>query len=227
MDTLKQKRLSSRRKRTWQFTAGFLIALGLVLAASAILLLIHDRSTEPQPPANVLQSTNVPSSKKPPQAIINSYSVAPDLPKYISIPAINLSKARIIQLGLMKNNEIATPNNIYDAGWYNGSTKPGQNGAMFIYGHVSSWTADGVFYNLKKLQVGDKITITRGDNKKFTYQVVGSKIYDYKKVDMNRVLAPVKPGKPGLNLMTCTGQIIKGASGFNERLVVLTSLVSS
>lgn len=217
---------SPRRNRRQQFIARLLIVLGLILAAVAVLLLIHNHSAEPQPPAGAMQSTNAPSSKKPPQAAVNSYNVAPDLPKYISIPSINISKTRIIQLGLMKNNEIATPNNIFDTGWYNGSAKPGQAGAMFIYGHVSSWTADGVFYNLKKLRLGDKIIITRGDNKKFTYQVNALKIYAHDKVDMNKVLAPSDTSKPGLNLMTCTGQVIKGTSEFSERLVVFTSLAN-
>jgi LPXTG-site transpeptidase (sortase) family protein len=127
----------------------------------------------------------------------------------------------------MKSGQIAVPDNIYDTGWYDGSSKPGQPGAMFIYGHVSSWTADGVFYNLKKLKTGDQIIVTRGDNTTFTYQVSLTKIYPYNNVDMNTVLAPVNPAKPGLNLMSCTGQVIKGTSEFNERLVVFTSLISS
>jgi LPXTG-site transpeptidase (sortase) family protein len=115
---------------------------------------------------------------------------------------------------------------IYDAGWYNASAKPGQDGAMFIYGHVSSWQANGAFYNLKKLTAGDTITITRGDNATFTYKVVSSKIYPKDDVDMNAVLAPVDASKPGLNLMTCTGTVIKGTSEFSDRLVVFMSLVS-
>jgi sortase A len=98
---------------------------------------------------------------------------------------------------------------------------------MFIYGHVSSWTADGVFYNLKKLVTGDDITITRGDNQTYTYKVVRSEVYPYNNVPMNTVLSPSNPKVPGLNLMTCTGSVIKGTSEFNERLVVYTNLVTS
>jgi len=129
-----------------------------------------------------------------------------------------------VQLGLTGSNQVATPDNIYDTGWYNGSAKPGQSGAMFIYGHVSSWTADGVFFNLKRLKVGENITITRGDNTTYTYQVVSSKIYPYNNVNMQEVLSPINASKPGLNLMTCTGSLIKGTSEFSERLVVFTSL---
>ena len=98
---------------------------------------------------------------------------------------------------------------------------------MFIYGHVSSWTADGAFYNLKKLHSGNTVTIIRGDNRAYMYRVVSSKIYPYDNVDMNQVLAPINAKVPGLNLMTCTGQVIQGTSEFNERLVVFTELVSS
>jgi hypothetical protein len=44
---------------------------------------------------------------------------------------------------------------------------------------------------------------------------------------MKQVLSPINPNKPGLNLMTCTGHVMKGTSEFSERLVVFTSLVSS
>jgi LPXTG-site transpeptidase (sortase) family protein len=210
----------------WLWPAAFIV-VGLLLGMATIVTVIHNRQTEPKPPLGSSLSGPAPSSVKPKPEAIASYSVPPADPKYLTIPAIRVTKARIVQLGLMKNNEIAVPDNIYDAGWYKGSVKPGQKGAMFIYGHVSNWTAHGMFYSLKKLEAGDKIIVTRGDNKTFIYQVNATRIYPYDKVDMSQVLAPTNADKPSLNLMTCTGQIIKGTSEFSERLVVFTSLVSS
>ena len=205
------------------------MALGLIvvgaigLVASAWLY-----ARQPRPPKQASVAVGLPpSSVKPSAKVVASYTVAPDLPKYIAIPAIKLAPARVIRLGRLASGEITTPGNIYDTGWYEDSAKPGQAGAMFIFGHVSSWTANGVFHDLKKLQPGDKITITRGDDKQFTYQVVSTKIYPYNQVDMHAVLSPISAGKPGLNLMTCTGELIKGTSEFNERLVVFTSLVTN
>ena len=172
-------------------------------------------------------SDNAPSSVKPSQQAIDTYKVAPELPKYIRIPTINVPKTRVMQLGLLKNNQIAAPNNIYDAGWYRDSTKPGQHGAMFMYGHVSSWSANGIFYDLKNLKPGDYVTVERGDGKSYTYAVNMSKTYPADKVDMHAVLAPTEAGKPGLNLMTCAGQLKKGSSEFSERLVVFTTLIES
>jgi hypothetical protein len=42
---------------------------------------------------------------------------------------------------------------------------------------------------------------------------------------MDQVLVPANANKPGLNMMTCTGEVIKGTSEFNERLVVYANLV--
>jgi len=207
--------------------AVLLIAVGLVLALVAVMMLVDQHKTKPKPPPGALTSKSAPSSVKPKPQAVASYSVPATDPKYITISAIGVSRTPILKLGLTASGAIAVPDNIYYTGWYDGSVKPGQNGAMFIYGHVSSWTADGVFYNLKKLIAGDKITITRGDNTIYTYQVVSSKVYPYNNVPMNTVLVPVRSNTPGLNLMTCTGKVIAGTSEFNERLVVYTSLVAS
>ncbi|HSX36820.1 MAG TPA: sortase [Patescibacteria group bacterium] len=209
-----------------------LISFGLVIIGAGVI----DYLSQPVAPpvvkavahaaAKAVHVQGAPSAVKPSATAVANYTVAPDLPKYVSIPSIGVATARVIQLGLSGNGQIATPDNIYDTGWYNGSAKPGKQGAMFIYGHVSSWQANGVFYNLKKLRPGDYVTITRGDNTTYTYQVVTSKTYPYNNVDMDEVLSPIDASTPGLNLMTCTGQVMAGTSEFSERLVVFTKLVS-
>jgi sortase A len=204
-----------------------LIAIGVIMAIIATLILIYNHNKIPKAPPGALTSKSAPSSVKPAPKVVATYSVPPTNPKYITIPAIGVTNTPILRLGLTSGGAIAVPDNIYETGWYDGSSLPGQPGAMFIYGHVSSWTSNGVFYNLKKLKDGDTVTITRGDNKTFTYQVVSTKVYPYNNVPMNTVLAPAQSGTPGLNLMTCTGQVIRGTSEFNERLVVFTNLVSS
>ena len=201
-------------KKSWG-----LISLGVVVVAAGVLVLVYHSA---RPSESVAVAT--PSSVKPSQQAVDNYATAPDTPKYIDIPAINVAKTRVVGLGLTKADQIAVPNNIYDTGWYVGSAKPGQSGAMFIYGHVSSWTAEGIFYNLQKLRPGDTIVITSGANKQFTYRVASSRVYPYNQVPMQTVLAPVNPRSPGLNLMTCTGQLIKGTSEFTQRLVIYASL---
>jgi LPXTG-site transpeptidase (sortase) family protein len=208
------------------FVAVFLLTLGVAGLAVSLFLYVHKPTVNKIDTSSpTVDANSIPSSAKPTRQAVANYSVPPANPKYIAIPAIHVANTPVIKLGLQGNGAIATPNNIYLTGWYDASSKPGQKGAMFIYGHVSSWTANGVFYDLKNLHVGDAITITRGDNTTYTYKVLSSKTYPYNKVDMSRVLSPVEPNKPGLNLMTCTGKLIKGTSQFDQRLVVFTTLV--
>jgi sortase (surface protein transpeptidase) len=95
---------------------------------------------------------------------------------------------------------------------------------MLIDGHVSSWTAHGIFYGIKNLIPGDIIKIQRGDGTVFVYNVVRSQVYQSGNVDMTSAMSPVTPGQPGLNLITCTGDVIPGTSEFNERIVVYATL---
>lgn len=196
----------------------------LVIVAGLILVLKTGKSHPPIPPSTTA-NLQMPKSVKPSQNEIDNYHVTPDLPRYIFIPSIGVAKTRVIKLGLEKNNQIASPDNIYDVGWYSGSAKPGQAGAVFMYGHVSSWTANGTFYNLKKLKQGDEIIILRGDGKTLTYQVRQLKIYPANSVDMQAALSPIDSSVQGLNLMTCTGKVIPGTSEFNQRLLVFASRI--
>lgn len=165
-----------------------------------------------------------PSTVKPSTSAVGNYVVGPTMPRYLNIPKLGVH-ARVLSLGITKSGALATPNNVFDTGWYNESSLPGQPGAMLIDGHVSSWTAHGVFYGLKNLQPGDEIQVERGDGTTFNYQVVKSQTYDSSSVDMNAAVNPVTPGKPGLNLITCTGQVKPGTSEFNQRIIVFASQV--
>ncbi len=222
--TTAKKPVDKKVKRSKLLYRGLLF-VSVVLIFTGLFLIVSHKNVY-SPPHKIAQQQKGPSANKPSKMVVDNYVVAPDLPRYISAPEISVPKTRVIQLGLLKNSQIASPSNIYDAGWYNGSAKPGQTGAMFVYAHVSSWTANGVFYKLKNLVVGDKVTIERGDGKKFNYTVVVTKIYPYNHVDMNSALAPVNGVAQGMNLMTCTGHVIKGTSEFDERLVVYTSLAT-
>jgi sortase (surface protein transpeptidase) len=168
-------------------------------------------------------STTALSTVKPSPAVVANYIVAPNLPRYLLIPKLNVD-ARIISVGVNAKGALETPNNVYDTAWYNESALPGEPGAMLIDGHVSSWTAHGVFYGLKTLIAGDIIEVERGDGTLFTYKVVNSQIYNSNNVNMTAAMTTAIPGEPGLNLITCTGDVIPGTSEFNERIIVFAVL---
>jgi len=164
-------------------------------------------------------SSSVPSTSKPSPGALASYSVAPNLPRYLLIPKLNVD-ARVLSVGVTSSGAMGIPGNVYDTAWYNESSQPGQPGAVLIDGHISSWTTNGVFYGLKTLVAGDNIKIVRGDKTTFNYRVVSSKVFGSSNVDMTSAMTPIVAGKPGLNLISCAGDVIPGTNQFNERIIV-------
>lgn len=172
---------------------------------------------------NVSTPNSALSTVKPSTNAVANYNVASDLPRYLIIPKYGV-KSRVMSVGVTNTGAMAVPKNIYDTAWFDQSAKPGQKGAMLINGHVSSWTANGVFYNIKKLVADDIIQIQRGDGTIFSYKVVKSQVFDANSVDMKSAVTPVIPGKQGLNLITCTGSVKPGTDEFDKRIVVYTVL---
>jgi LPXTG-site transpeptidase (sortase) family protein len=166
-------------------------------------------------------STVMPSAKA-----FTAYAVAPNLAKYLKIPAIGVD-ARVLQVGVLSSGALGTPDNVFDTAWYTGSAQPGQPGATLIDGHVSSWTSHGVFYNLHNLKAGDTIQIVKGDNSVVNYVVMKTQVYSAGDVNMQAAITPITPSVSGLNLITCTGRVIKGTSNFNQRVVVFAQEVQS
>lgn len=147
------------------------------------------------------------------------YVVADDLPKLIKIPSIRVN-ARVKRITVNSSNMLELPKNVFDAGWYDGSAKPGENGVTLIDGHVSGPTQHGVFFYLNRVKVDDRIDIERGDGKIISYKIVSAELYDADKVDMKKVLEPIVKSRRGLNIMTWAGKYIAENQQYDKRLVV-------
>ncbi len=175
--------------------------------------------------ANYIKKNNIvlPSTKKITETDFSKFQAPSDYPKYLFIPSINV-KTIVKPVGLTKSSQIGTPDNVFTAAWYIKSSKPGEIGATLIDGHVSSWTSNGVFYNLKKLKAGDTIQIQKGNNSILNYKVVKTAIYDSNSIQDNQILDAVNPKVSGLNLITCYGKVDKNTNEFQQRLIVYSQL---
>lgn len=154
------------------------------------------------------------------EAQITEYTVPAENPRYITIPKLNVTKARVIQVSLKTNKELGTPNNIYDVGWYNASGKPGEGGTLMLDGHNGGPTKYGIFKNLPNLVEGDIITIERGDGEIFNYKVVENKTITIEEAAnyMNTALHYNKKSKKeSLSIITCTGEWSASQSTYLSR----------
>lgn len=155
---------------------------------------------------------------------LSTYKVADDEPRVITIKKLNV-EARIRPMGLNADRTIQAPKNINDAGWYTGSAKPGEAGAMFIDGHASGATHLGLFGYLTLLKSGDTLSVEKGNGTSLTYRVVHVETTPLDAIDMVKILAPYEGVEKGLNLMTCTGKWLNDTKTLDHRVVVYTEQV--
>jgi hypothetical protein len=149
----------------------------------------------------------------------------PQDPRYIRIPEINVF-ARIKNLGIDSSGAVDAPHNIYDAGWYNGSARPGSKvGSSLILGHVSGWTAPGVFKKASNLKPGMQFEIEKGSGEKIKYEVNRTETIPVEQVDMSKVLSTETSGEHDLKLMTCGGKYDKNTKTFKDRVIVYAKIV--
>ncbi|GAA3128470.1 sortase domain-containing protein [Nonomuraea salmonea] len=94
------------------------------------------------------------------------------MPKTIDIPSIDV-EAPLMKLKLLENGEVELPpyEKPKTAGWYTGSSVPGEKGASVIIGHVDTKTAPAVFYKLRELRKGETVKVERSDGKVVRYKV--------------------------------------------------------
>ena len=155
---------------------------------------------------------------------LSSYKVPADEPRILKIDALGIN-ARVRSMSVNSIGAVQAPVNIYDSGWYSGSSKPGTYGAMFIDGHASGATRQGLFAYLDTLKAGIVVSIEKGDGEVLNYKVVHVETVSKDAVDMNKVLHTYGGASEGLNLMTCTGTWIASEKTYDNRVIVYTERV--
>ncbi|MEO5499503.1 MAG: class F sortase, partial [Candidatus Saccharimonadales bacterium] len=210
-----------------QSFATLLFIFGLYVALDGWMI---NRAAQTQVKVLAVQASN--SNNTTEEAVIDEeptsgpegYHVAPELPRALFIPSINVS-TRVLHLGVEKDNSLSAPSSISDAGWYNASAKPGDtHGAMLIDGHVSGPSKKGVFYNIKNLKAGDEIIVEKGDSSRFTFLVKDVNTVSANQVDMAKMLESFEPSRLGLNLITCGGQFNSTKNQYESRVLVFAVL---
>lgn len=165
---------------------GWVLVIALVACMVKILIWEHNyyntKSAERRATADVvitqLADAGFPSEEIPDLA---SHQVEASKPRYLRIPRLEVV-ARVKE-STVNSETLAVPQNIYDAMWSAGSSKPGQNGVVLISGLTRGQNKAGAFANLDSLENGDKIEIELGNGEKVSYSVVEIRIVDADKAE--------------------------------------------
>lgn len=151
----------------------------------------------------------------------NTVEVA--LPKTLRIPKINVTAA-IESVGLDKEKKMDVPKEVMNVAWYNLGSKPGKVGNSAVAGHVDTPTGSAaIFYDLKKLQIGDTIEVIDENQKSIKFAVTKIENYKTELFPLDEVFGPTD--KKRLNLITCGGTWDKTKKSYSERVVVYSELI--
>lgn len=178
-----------------------------------------ERATPEITRTDALDETPIPEEK------IIDYTVPPEYPRYLIISKLGI-KARVKTVGTLANGEVGTPNNIFDVGWYNGSSRPGFGGKILIDGHNGGPRVSGVFKRLPELSQGEIISVERGDGQTFDYRITENHAVEVKAAneEMRKVFKPT--GTETLVLITCTGKWDDANETYESRQFVYAELVT-
>lgn len=197
---------ATERLALWRTTA----ALNLLVGVVGVVAL----ATFQPPPISVgalPQGALVRRAAAPPQPV----------PDSVSIPSIGV-KSSLEHLEVGADGVLSVPNNYASAGWWTNGPKPGADGAAVIVGHVDSEKGPAVFYKLRSLKQGDKITVHRVDNTEVTFVIDAIRQYSKNTLPTSMVYGPTPT--PSLRLITCGGSFDKKTRSYRDNVVVFAHL---
>jgi sortase (surface protein transpeptidase) len=144
-------------------------------------------------------------------------------PVRLTIPKIGVDTT-LEALRLKPDGTLAAPSRYERAGWYAGGVTPGSTGPAIIAGHVDSTTGPAVFFRLRELRIGDRITVHRRVGSSARFVVDEVRAYAKDAFPQSAVYGPTTD--PVLRLVTCTGDFDTAARSYLDNLVVSAHLVS-
>lgn len=142
-------------------------------------------------------------------------------PVRIDIPALGV-ESDLERVGKQADGTIGVPQKPSHAAWYVDSAPPGQVGASVVLGHVDSKRGPAVFFRLNELRKGDTVVVHRVD--KSVVRFVVDRVEEFEKDEFPSVDVYFPTVEPTLRLITCGGDYIRSAGGYQANVVVFASL---
>ncbi|HEX9595012.1 MAG TPA: class F sortase [Candidatus Saccharimonadales bacterium] len=145
----------------------------------------------------------------------------PSEPIRLQISKVGIDSS-IVKVGQDKNGAMETPDIFSnDAGWYQHSPTPGEQGPAIIVGHVDNLNGPSVFWRLRELSSGDTVKVTRADGKVVEFTVDMVKQFEQANFPSHKVYGNI--AYSGLRLITCGGAYSPQTDSYSHNMVVFAS----
>jgi len=202
--------LTNGELRERRQVAGILTAIGAVLTGAAVAL-----SALPGSAHLVGQLPDL--AARPAAAAAAEIDPQAPPPRRITVERIGVD-IDLVNLGLDRAGELQVPEDAAVPGWYRGGAAPGDRGPAVLVGHVDSFEGPGIFFRLRELVPGDRVTVTRIDGSVVTFEVYGAETVDKDAFPTDRVYGATDGAE--LRLLTCGGAFDREARSYTDNVVV-------
>jgi len=147
------------------------------------------------------------------------------VPERMRIPSLDVD-ASVVSVGVTGDDDMEVPNDVRDVGWYRHGPSPGEPGAAVLAGHVDSREQGrGVFFDLRRLDVGSRVVVTDDTGDVQRFEVVARRTYDKPRLPTDTVFSRAGPSQ--LVLITCGGDFDGEAGSYRENVVVYAQPVGA
>jgi Sortase domain len=192
---------------------------GAALAGIAVLILVLLAPGGPPGPSAAASAPRAPVAG-------TLAAVAPRLPSptappiRLQIPAIHVS-TKIVDEGLNADGALQVPPltnaGVHEVGWYDLGPAPGQVGSAIIVGHVDSYQAAGVFYDLGLLVPGNAVEVTLANGETVHFTVTS--VHEYSKAHFPATEVYGPEPYQALRLITCGGAFDQATGHYLSNIV--------
>lgn len=151
-----------------------------------------------------------------PSARLSAASTGP-APTRLSINSIGVNAA-VVTAGIDANNTMQAPPSGDVVAWYTFSAAPGNRGNVVISGHVDFGRATAVFWRLREIQAGDRVSVFGVGGEEFRYEVTDVASYQSTGPPLEQILG--QTSFEALTLITCDGTFDTNVHAYDHRLIV-------
>lgn len=144
-------------------------------------------------------------------------SAGQDRPAELSVPAIGVN-AEIVSVGVEPGTDSVEVPPITEVGWYRYGALPGDPGGSVLVGHVDGDGRTGIFWGLRGLEPGDKLTVKFDDGAIRSFVVTG-------RAEVAKPALPSglfsRQGPARLALITCGGGFDQTTHHYLDNVIVV------
>jgi sortase (surface protein transpeptidase) len=199
------------------------LVLAAVLALASVLCLLmwavrSDRGSPVAPTPSAVSAEGLgPSTDGEVEETPAPTSAPLAEPVVLRIPRIDVD-TRLIGLGLREDGTVEVPDDAAVAGWFRRGPPPGSPGSSVVLGHVDSLAGPAVFYRLRELRPGDRLSVRLEDGALVRFRVHSVRTYPNDDFPAQKVYG--RQGRSQLNLVTCGGDYDASKGGYQANVVV-------